>query len=182
MFLDYSHTLAVIATLQKDDFARIKRVCESHLVDLCSFSQVGSEKMSSVAGNKPASIAITTRTDAQHVSSPSSPHTSDDIESSASIDIQTIAQIPPTSAPIVNILPPVPTLNHFLSTIIGYCRIGRNEISDLLKSGKEFIDRNNDKERAYGREEQDVTMIKGGVERTITIRRSTHNAGLIIAS
>lgn len=182
MFLDYSRTPAVAATPQKDDFARIKRVCESHLVDLCSFSQVRSEKKSSVAGNKPAPIAITTRTDAQHVSSPSSPRTSDDIESSASVDTQTIAQIPPTSAPTVNILPPVPTLNRFLSTIVGYCRIGRNEISDLLKSGKEFIDRSNGEERAYGREEQDVTVIKGGVERTIIVRRSARNAGLITAS
>ena len=138
--------------------------------------------MSSVAGNKPTPIAIAIRADAQHISSPSSPRTSDDIESFASVDTQTIAQIPPTSAPTVNILPPVSTLSCFLSTIAGYCRIGRNEISDLLKSGKEFIDRNNGEERAYGREEQDVTVIKGGVERTITVRRSTRIAGLITAS
>ena len=151
--MDYSCISAIVVISQKDDFARIKRVYEFHLIDLCSFSQIGSEKMSSVVEYKSNPIVIIIHVDAQDISSPSSLRTFDDIESFIFIDIQIIAQISSIFTSIINILSFIPIFNHFLSIIIDYCRIDRNEISDLLKSGKKFIDENNGEERVYEREE-----------------------------
>ena len=144
---------------------------------------MGSEIGSAVSLKKSTSIAVIIDVDIQYISSSSSFHasTSDGVDISASIDTQTNVQLSLKPVSIVHVLSSMSALSHFLSTVAGYCRIGRNEISDLLKSGKKFIDRNNDEERLYERKKHDVTVIKNEVKRTIIVRRSTRISGLITA-
>ena len=181
MFLDYSSAGAAPATTSKDDFARIKRVRKHHQFCLRLSWQVKSRTTSPVAGQEAPGVSVTGII-IKPTCPTSHPPESCVAERSASVCYQARAMIQPSVTPQVNVLPPVPALSRFLSTIVGYCRIGKPELSDLLDSGKRFLNRKRNTGKSYGREDCYVTIVKAGIERTFTVRRSRRVAGLIKAS
>ena len=181
MFLDYSSARAATATTSTDDFARIKRVRKHHSFCLRLSWQVKSRTTSPVAGQEAPGVSAT-GVIIKPTCPPSHPSESYITEHSASVCLKAKAMIQPNLTPHVNVLPPVPALSRFLSTIVGYCRIGKPELSDLLDSGKRFLNQKRNTGKSYGREDCYVTIVKAGIERTFTVRRSRRVAGLIKAS